>query len=545
MDNNKSKSFFNSNIWILLLTVVFAYIFSIYYQMWPLSSTSEGDFGRDLYDFYLVSKGQLPYVDFNWIYGPLVPLLYGLMFKIFGVSVLNAVSLWFLIYFIAIVLMFYLVKSFSNAFIGFLAGSTLLISYGIIAQTFNHITGVCFIILALMFTKKYLDTSQPKFLYLCSLSTFFLAITKLNIGIAFAVPLFFFILLYSYLNKKPLLHIIGSIAMLIGLTFIVYGSLIYLSPIDQLHKSFPYSQKSIMLPVTNFASSLFEADAALITYEIAKHKYFNLFYFIYSLNLWYFIIMFLGLIFAYYIYKKETLSSPNLFYILILSFCAIACTHEFIIAGTAYSLRFWPLISLIVLVSFIAQYLLDNWNTKKYFKPIFITFCVLLFIGLSGKLYIASLYQRYYNHYCPYQRVKVGFINFPWFITMFKASEYIKANTLPDEKLFSLPYNMFYNFVTEREQPSRYCEFLYITGLTDKDQQKVIEDIEQNKVKLILYSRKVGGKILGMGNFGQTHCIILDKYIKENYNLDISFYFKDLNYEVAPISFYKRKTPFK
>ena len=48
---------------------------------------SQGDHGRDLYAAQAVYRGELPYRDFWWVYGPLMPYYYGLFFKIFGVHI--------------------------------------------------------------------------------------------------------------------------------------------------------------------------------------------------------------------------------------------------------------------------------------------------------------------------------------------------------------------------------------------------------------------------------------------------------------------------
>src|ERR1035438_646575 len=48
---------------------------------------SQGDHGRDLYAAEAVYRGELPYRDFWWVYGPLMPYYYGLFYKIFGVHI--------------------------------------------------------------------------------------------------------------------------------------------------------------------------------------------------------------------------------------------------------------------------------------------------------------------------------------------------------------------------------------------------------------------------------------------------------------------------
>src|ERR1700691_4329863 len=48
---------------------------------------AQGDHGRDLYAAQAVYRGELPYKNFWWVYGPLMPYYYGLFFKIFGTHI--------------------------------------------------------------------------------------------------------------------------------------------------------------------------------------------------------------------------------------------------------------------------------------------------------------------------------------------------------------------------------------------------------------------------------------------------------------------------
>src|ERR1700684_984460 len=48
---------------------------------------AQGDHGRDLYAAQAVWRGELPYKNFWWVYGPLMPYYYGLFFKIFGTQI--------------------------------------------------------------------------------------------------------------------------------------------------------------------------------------------------------------------------------------------------------------------------------------------------------------------------------------------------------------------------------------------------------------------------------------------------------------------------
>ena len=50
------------------------------------SALAQGDHGRDLYAFRKTLEGKLPYKDYWWVYGPLMPFYYGSFINIFGNS---------------------------------------------------------------------------------------------------------------------------------------------------------------------------------------------------------------------------------------------------------------------------------------------------------------------------------------------------------------------------------------------------------------------------------------------------------------------------
>src|ERR1700691_2727007 len=70
----------------LVLVLVIRLIIAV-----PLSNSqsylAQGDHGRDLYAAQAVYRGELPYKNFWWVYGPLMPYYYGLFFKIFGTHI--------------------------------------------------------------------------------------------------------------------------------------------------------------------------------------------------------------------------------------------------------------------------------------------------------------------------------------------------------------------------------------------------------------------------------------------------------------------------
>ncbi|MEI8345735.1 MAG: hypothetical protein WCG06_06660, partial [Candidatus Omnitrophota bacterium] len=58
---------------------------------WParnyLPALATGDHGRDLLAYQSTASGKIPYRDYYWNFGPLMPYYYGLFFKLFGVKI--------------------------------------------------------------------------------------------------------------------------------------------------------------------------------------------------------------------------------------------------------------------------------------------------------------------------------------------------------------------------------------------------------------------------------------------------------------------------
>ncbi|MEW5818629.1 MAG: hypothetical protein AB1782_00430 [Cyanobacteriota bacterium] len=546
LDNSK---ILNSKIWVIILTVLLFYSFIVYGYRLPVdfgTYVDEGDFGRDLYYFYLVSKGNLPYVNFNWIYGPLTPLLYGLTFKIFGVSAFIALTLWYLQYIVCVYLIYYIIKDFSNHLFAFLGAMLFIIYYeGFLLLVFNHITGLLFILLCWFILNKYLDSGNNKYLYLFSVSCFLITITKLNMGLAFTFPIFLILAGYNLLNKKDFKHVIKAGLLYLLLCLFVYMPLILYSPVDQLHKSFPYSSKYLTMIPHTFIQSLLYADNEFISiFNSHINGALLILFSIYTSNIWYFIVALSGIAMSIVIYKTKGKENTDYLYIIILSTTIISCSNEFFLIKSFYSLRLWCLCSAIILIFYILNYILIILKDNKYLKPLMIIVTAIFAVGFMAKSYLFFFPNSLNSVYCSQERLKISTTRLPWHIAMSKTIQYILDHTKQTDKLLAIPYCSLYNFVSKREAPSRYTEFLLISGVTEEDEKKVIKDIEKNRVNTILYINKVGPSYTGFGYFGESHCKILDRYIKDNYRIDNSYYSDYLNGIKIPVIFYLRKTPY-
>src|SRR5882724_3524336 len=76
------------HIIFLVFTAVAGIIFTLpHYNFQEL--LSQGDHGRDLYAAQEILRGKLPYKDFWWVYGPLMPYYYAFFYKFAGGSIFS------------------------------------------------------------------------------------------------------------------------------------------------------------------------------------------------------------------------------------------------------------------------------------------------------------------------------------------------------------------------------------------------------------------------------------------------------------------------
>lgn len=430
----------NSPIWVIALVFVLVLFISIYFFRLPLeftSCTDEGDFGRDLYDFWLVSQGKLPYIDFNWIYGPVVPLLYGLIFKLFGVSAFNALVLWYVNFVVSVVLLFYVIKTFSNRFLAFVASLAFMLYYqGFLIMVFNHVTGLIFMLLSILFLYKYYLSNKNNYAYYVAISCFLLMMVKLNIGIAFSLPVFVFLILFNLKKNDSLKPVMYSICAILVLLISFYSFVFVNTPFDHFLKSFPYFTNNH----TNFKGSLIVYNMLFYYTFVNSADFFTYTIFhLSTINLWYFLAIIIGCVSSFLIYRQKGIDNIHFKFILTLTFAALMCCHEFILIGSSYSLRQWSLVVIIVLVFYIINYLLTEITLNTISMRAVKVFAALMFLVISVNFYI---FVRPYNtetFNCTQQRMGIRVSKFHWYHVMSNITRYIEDNTAPGDRLFATP----------------------------------------------------------------------------------------------------------
>ena len=110
--------------------------------LWPTidfqPALAQGDHGRDLYAFAATMQGAVPYQDYWWVYGPLMPYYYGMIFKCFGVTIQSILigKAFFLL--LAGSIMYLLLSVFLSPFLSFIGAFWFFSYFEDFYFTYNH-----------------------------------------------------------------------------------------------------------------------------------------------------------------------------------------------------------------------------------------------------------------------------------------------------------------------------------------------------------------------------------------------------------------------
>ena len=123
---------------------------------------SQGDHGRDLYAAQAVYRGELPYKDFWWVYGPLMPYYYGLFFKIFGTKISSMILGKLLLRILGGILICLAMMEVSSEIAAFLCACWFMLFHQDFFFTYNHIGGIAMILGVVFCLLSYIQKNSSK-----------------------------------------------------------------------------------------------------------------------------------------------------------------------------------------------------------------------------------------------------------------------------------------------------------------------------------------------------------------------------------------------
>lgn len=495
-----------------LLGIVVLYPFMDYQ---PVMAT--GDHGRDLYAAQVALKGHLPYRDYWWVYGPLMPYYYALCFKLLGTHV-PAVLLGkaFLALLSSLFVYGALIAAAVPCGLAFIGAVWFLVFFPEFFITYNHMGGTALLSALTFCILQYFRRAGTVSLYLSLLCVFLLSLIKINFGIAA-----FFILIvavisadFVYKNKIARQKIFFYVAA--ALLFPLFVMPIYLSllkglPSFALRQCFPYIGAYTLhhSPVPASALALLKAILEGITADPAD-----------------FLLAVLIIFCAVQTLRRivgETAKIKITFFLttaLLISFYVINL-HEFLASGVFYRVAWAKPFALLLMFIVLAN------GTERFKKGArFLLYATLLLVlGIqivNIRSYVNSIKTPF--HYLALEKGKVFLGNDPaWIDTVTQSVGYLQSHLKNDELFFALPYDPLYYFLTDKISPTRQLIFFDHEFIPLEQEKTIIADLENRHVDWILLSSRQNSLEYGLGTLGQTYCPLIGQYIAENFETAAEF----------------------
>ena len=478
---------------------------------------AQGDHGRDLYCFQQTMQGAMPYRDYSWVLGPLMPYYYSVFFTIFGVSAQSALlGQTFLAFIIGITL--YLTCSlFLSRPLSFIVALFYWTFRGTeFFYTYVHIGGLAALMATIYFLLKYLKNNRAVHIYAGFLCLFILMLIRLNIGISSLVGFLACLSLIDKFNKpanfkKNILRNLSISLGILAATGIIYWILLKPLPSYALHQCFPYSKShrtdlspSILgtLPLLwNFSIGFFTSSAAHSAFGLLTLFFIWLASSVLSRNQ-----------IAASEKKENLLAISCLFIFLILNL------HEFILSGVYYRLNWiYPVFTLII-------FFIIHVGLKK--TPSRLIHCLLLTTFIGGAFF--HLHRQNFNiiaskgrhNILDIGKTKIYTWQTPdWFYAVYATTDFLNKNLAEDETFFALPFDPLYYFLTEKKSPTRQLIFFEHKNIPEEQELDIIQKLETQKVNYIIISNRASSPGESLGILGRDYCPLLFKYIEENFGV--------------------------
>jgi len=474
---------------------------------------SQGDHGRDLYAAQAVYRGELPYKDFWWVYGPLMPYYYGLFFKIFGTQI-GSILLGKLILRVAGgILVCLALGQVASLTAACLAACWFMLFQQDFFFTYNHLGGIVMILGVAFCLLSYIQKNSIKAAWGALSFIFALCLVKVNFGLA-ALSLCGItvgtcdLVRHAPFNKDKKKFYAALLIGLPVLTFLIYWSLLHGLSVMEIRQCLPYKEGDQPYTISPWVA----IRAFLITtWHTAKSTWMNSIFAI---------IINASALRCIYLFIRNKLPSGRRTVLLLslgmLSLFFAANSIEYLKSGVWYRV-FWtqPLTIMIIFltIDICAQ------SIPKIARRILFSFISLLVVIC----WLGSLHQvntaKTRGQFLALPRGGVYITNSPaWISTVKETTEFLNKTLKPNELFFALPYDCLYYYLTDKKTPTRQLIFFKHIKIPLEQEWAVVGELEKKHVNYVLLSnRAFARREAGLGILGTTYCPLIGKYLETNF----------------------------
>lgn len=500
---------------LLLISGIFIFLPYLDYQV----HIAQGDHGRDLYAAEAVWRGELPYQNFWWVYGPIMPYLYGIFYKLFGVSV-NSMLLGQTFFKLLAGIFIYWGLSWLIVPWGAAIGTLWFWSfYPDFFYTYNHTGGITLLMATTASLLAYIKSREPHYLYFGLIALFLLAFVKVNIGIFALTGFLFLVVVIHKANKVSLrsfLQFYVSSGILLPVSiFFMYALLLQGLPIYAIRQCLPYLAEDhpYNAPAIVALRNIYEITLANIASSPG------------SILLALLVLLALAQTVHKLLSEKTPLAERRDTALAIFALCVLYVVnfHEFLASGTVIYRAFWAKPFSILLMIFVLYYSIAN-LPRWINGALSLVLGVILVMGNFSQQRLINSVKEYPWQNLDMDRAHVFLSNeAAWIQTVRQATNSLQATVPPNETFLALPYDPLYYFLAGKPTPTRQLIFFEHINIPPQQEQSVIQEIEKHNVNYILQSNRSLVPSDGLGILGKTYCPTLGKYIEDNFEVIQSF----------------------
>lgn len=479
---------------------------------------AQGDHGRDLYAAERILHGDIPYRDFWWVYGPLMPYYYALFFKLFGVQI-SSILLGKIVLNMAAGVFFFLGAAEVFPAIAALAAALWFLTFHLdFFFTYNHAGGIAMMLGAVWMHLAYLKRRSPACAWGALAFVFILGLIKINFALTALVMTVIVVAAAdrwarSWANA-PRAHSLNrklfytSALMLIPLLWWgAYSWFLRGLSITEIRQCLPYlggdepyNTVGPLQTLPILAQNILNGIAASPT-SIAMC-----------------VLVLLSLGHGIFLMTRRDRPAETRLIVLTAAYSVLFYAlnlHEFIKSGVHYR-SFWaqPLSMLLmftVLVFSIQP--LPRWTKTLLWSVL------LLLIAVSAHTTTQTVNSfKTGQHYLGGKRGGVYVTNDRhWLQTVVLTTKQLETAFPNREPFLALPYDCLYYYMTGTKSPTRQLIFFDHINIPAEQEQTIIADLESNRIAGVLVSSRQNAQERGLGTLGVSYCPLLAQYFNTQF----------------------------
>lgn len=472
---------------------------------------AQGDHGRDLYAAEAMLRAELPYRDYIWQYGPLMPFYYGLFAALFGVGAQSALFGAALLRAGTALTVFAILRRTTTPLIAVLGCWWLLLFHREFPHTFSHGGALLTLTVLTWLILRYIEEARPRDLLYGGAACFVLLLQKLNFGViglaSLCAAVLFVELRVGCVGRSARMRAAVGIPIAALLAAMVYWWMLADLPEYAVRQSLPYLPNDSVKRLGLGEGVLELAQSYWRSLARDPHTVIGSLVIVAGLACW-----------LPTLRRRGLLSNGSSIVLLTIGLLYGASLHEFVLSGFQYRLRWTDVFATLLTLLFAHELQL---RVSLRARTALLAGLTLFCLGSTATRWASVAEAHTPEQRLDHDRLDIYTGNEPgWREVVLETAAYLEEHVAPDERFFAIPYEAIYYFLASQPSPTRSLMLFEFMGISEQQEANIIEDLERENVRWIVVSNRAwSSEEVGIGVFGETHARRLATWIEEEFEV--------------------------